>query len=108
MVTLSVAWVTIPSPNLQGGPCSHPPQSHLGVPGFGIGYVCGGPVPLIPLGACRKKKLETVLGPRGQCLGFPPPPWAWGGVEWGWGGFRVKNCRDVSLSLPPGGWVCTW
>jgi hypothetical protein len=26
-VTLSVAWVTIPSLNLQGGPCSHPPSS---------------------------------------------------------------------------------
>lgn len=61
MVTLSVAWVTIPSPNLQGGPCSHPPpQSHLGVPGFGIGYVCEGPVPLIPLGACRKGARDRV------------------------------------------------
>lgn len=27
MVTLSVAWVTIPSPGLQGGPCSHSPPS---------------------------------------------------------------------------------
>lgn len=66
MVTLSVAWVTIPSPNLQGGPCSHPPppQSHLGVPGFGIGYVCGGPVPLILLGACRKGARDRVAAQR--------------------------------------------
>lgn len=70
MVTLSVAWVTIPSPNLQGGPCSHPPQSHLGVPGFGIGYVCGGPVPLIPLGACRKKARDRV-GAQRAMLGLP-------------------------------------
>lgn len=46
MVTLSVAWVTIPSSNLQGGPCSHPPlppptSSHLGVRGVGLSICVG-------------------------------------------------------------------
>lgn len=79
-----------------------PPKATLECQGLGLGMFVGALFPSF-LSEPVEKELETGLGPRGQRLGFPPPPWAWGGVEWGWGGFRVKNCRDVSLFPAPGG-----
>lgn len=67
MVTLSVAWVTIPSPNLQGGPCSHPPppKATLECQGLGLGMFVGALFPSFLSGPVEKE-LEIGLGPRGQ------------------------------------------